>query len=79
MWYVLERRPDCAYRLSGESRDYTREVIELPAPQPVEVLNNQNAQVLVSLLWAVAQPEEAWIWPAKCSGGGGSGCGWRVW
>ena len=39
--HVLERCPDCAYRLSGESRDYTREVIELPAPQPVEVLEHQ--------------------------------------
>lgn len=39
--HVLERCPDCAYRLSGESIDYTREVIELPAPQPVEVIEHQ--------------------------------------
>ena len=40
--HVLERRcPDCAYRLSGESLDYTREVIELPAPQSVEVMKHQ--------------------------------------
>jgi transposase len=39
--HVLERCPDCAYRLSGESIDYTREVIELPSPQPVEVIEHQ--------------------------------------
>ncbi len=39
--HVLERCPDCNYRLSGESLDYTREVIELPAPQPVEVIEHQ--------------------------------------
>ena len=39
--HVLERCPDCAYRLSGESLDYTREVIELPAPQSVEVIEHQ--------------------------------------
>jgi len=39
--HVLERCPDCHYRLSGESVDYSREVIELPAPQPVEVIEHQ--------------------------------------
>lgn len=39
--HVLERCPDCDYRLSGESIDYTREVIELPPPQPVEVIEHQ--------------------------------------
>jgi len=39
--HVLERCPDCNYRLSGESIDYTREVIELPPPQPVEVIEHQ--------------------------------------
>jgi len=39
--HVLERCPDCKYHLSGESIDYTREVIELPAPQPVEVIEHQ--------------------------------------
>lgn len=37
----LERCPDCDYRLHGESIDYTREVIELPPPQPVEVIEHQ--------------------------------------
>ena len=39
--HALERCPDCHYRLRGESLDYCREVIELPAPQPVEVIEHQ--------------------------------------
>lgn len=39
--HVLERCPDCDYPLRGESLDYRREVIELPAPQPVEVIEHQ--------------------------------------
>ena len=39
--HVLERCPDCDYRLSGESLDYRREVIELPPPQPVEGIEHQ--------------------------------------
>lgn len=39
--HALERCPQCAYRLSGESIDYTREVVELPEPQPVEVIEHQ--------------------------------------
>ena len=39
--HALERCPDCNYRLSGESLDYTREVVELPEPEPVEVTEHQ--------------------------------------
>jgi transposase len=39
--HVLERCPDCQYRLRGESLDYSREVVELPPPQPVEVIEHQ--------------------------------------
>ncbi|MCJ7550114.1 MAG: IS66 family transposase [Anaerolineae bacterium] len=39
--HALERCPDCDYELSGESIDYTREVIELPPPQAVEVIEHQ--------------------------------------
>ena len=39
--HALAHCPECDYRLSGESVDYTREVIELPAPQPVEVIEHQ--------------------------------------
>ena len=36
--HALERCPECHYRLDGKSLDYTRQVIELPPPQPVEVM-----------------------------------------
>lgn len=39
--HALEHCPDCHYRLRGESLDYSREVIELPPPQPVEVVEHQ--------------------------------------
>jgi len=39
--HVLEHCPGCQYRLRGESLAYTREVIELPSPQPVEVIEHQ--------------------------------------
>jgi transposase len=39
--HALERCPKCSYRLHGESVDYTRQVIELPPPQPVEVIEHQ--------------------------------------
>lgn len=39
--HVLEHCPDCGYHLHGESLAYTREVIELPSPQPVEVIEHQ--------------------------------------
>ena len=39
--HALERCPECAYRLRGESLDYSREVVELPPPQPVEVIEHQ--------------------------------------
>ena len=39
--HQLDSCPDCGYKLRGESIDYTRQVIELPAPQPVEVIEHQ--------------------------------------
>ena len=39
--HALERCPECKYRLRGESIDYRREVIEIPAPPPVEVIEHQ--------------------------------------
>ena len=39
--HALEHCPDCHYRLRGESLAYSREVIELPPPQPVEVIEHQ--------------------------------------
>ena len=39
--HALEHCPECRYRLGGESLDYSREVIELPPPQAVEVIEHQ--------------------------------------
>jgi transposase len=39
--HALERCPACDYRLSGESINYTRQVVELPPPQRVEVIEHQ--------------------------------------
>lgn len=39
--HALERCPECSYQLRGESVDYARQVIELPAPQPVEVTEHR--------------------------------------
>jgi len=39
--HSLERCPDCQYELRGKSINYTREVIELPPPQPVDVIEHQ--------------------------------------
>src|SRR3954470_18734488 len=39
--HALDRCPTCDYLLQGDSLDYTREVIELPEPQPVEVIEQR--------------------------------------
>jgi hypothetical protein len=36
-----EHYSDCQYRLRGSSIDDTRQVIELPLPQPVEIVGHQ--------------------------------------
>jgi hypothetical protein len=39
--HALERCPVCTYPLTGESIDYTRQVIEIPPPAPVEITEHQ--------------------------------------
>jgi len=39
--HAVERCPTCDYRLTGESIDYTRQVIEIPLPPPVEITEHQ--------------------------------------
>jgi len=39
--HALERCPDCHYQLQGHSLDYRRQLIELPPPVPVEVVEHQ--------------------------------------
>ena len=39
--HALDRCPECNYRLQGTSIDYRRQLIELPPPQPVEIIEHQ--------------------------------------
>lgn len=39
--HALDRCPICQYRLVGQSLDYARQVIEVPAPAPVEVIEHR--------------------------------------
>jgi transposase len=39
--HALERCPDCHYHLQGHSLDYSREVLELPDPRPIEVIEHR--------------------------------------
>jgi hypothetical protein len=39
--HALDRCPDCQYRLQGHSLAYSREVLELPEPQPIEVIEHR--------------------------------------
>ena len=39
--HAMHRCPVCDYRLTGESIDYTRQVIEIPPPPPVEITEHQ--------------------------------------
>ncbi len=39
--HALERCPECHYQLRGRSLDYSRQVIELPPPPPVEIIEHR--------------------------------------
>jgi transposase len=39
--HALDRCPDCHYRLRGQSLDYSRQVLELPPPPPIEVIEHR--------------------------------------
>jgi transposase len=39
--HALDRCPECSYPLTGESLDYSRQVIELPPPQSVDIIEHQ--------------------------------------
>lgn len=39
--HALERCPDCHYQLRGQSLDYSRQVLELPEPAPLDVIEHQ--------------------------------------
>jgi transposase len=39
--HALDRCPDCHYLLRGHSLDYSRQVLELPPPPPIEVIEHR--------------------------------------
>ncbi len=39
--HALDRCPECHCRLQGNSIDYVRQVIDLPEPEPVEIIEHQ--------------------------------------
>ncbi len=39
--HARERCPECNYQLRGQSLDYSRQVIELPEPQPIEITEHR--------------------------------------
>lgn len=39
--HALDSRPDCHYGLQGHSLDYTRQIVEIPAPQPVTIIEHR--------------------------------------
>ena len=55
--HALDRCPVCAYPLSGESIDYTREVIEIPPPPPVEITEHRVIKRLCSHCAAWRSPQ----------------------
>lgn len=40
-YHALDRCPECNYGLRGESIDYVRQVVEIPEPQPVVVVEHR--------------------------------------
>lgn len=39
--HALDRCPDCHYQLRGTSLDYSRQVIEVPPPPPIEIIEHR--------------------------------------
>ena len=39
--HALDRCPDCNYQLQGNCLAYTRQVIDLPEPQPIDIIEHQ--------------------------------------
>jgi hypothetical protein len=39
--HALDRCPECHYQLRGSSLDYSRQVIELPPPPPIEIIEHR--------------------------------------
>ena len=58
--HAVEECTTCGYHLRGESEGYRRQVIELPAPQPVEVIEHQILKRWCPRCEAWQQPTIDW-------------------
>lgn len=58
--HALDRCPTCTYRLRGSSIDYTRQVLELPAPAPIEVIEHQIIKRWCPHCRRWQRPQRAW-------------------
>ncbi len=56
----VEECATCGYHLQGESEDYRRQVIELPEPQPVEVIEHRMVKRWCPVCQAWQRPEMKW-------------------
>lgn len=55
--HAVEECAACGYHLRGESEAYRRQVIELPEPQPVEVIEHHIVKRWCPVCQAWQQPE----------------------
>jgi hypothetical protein len=58
--HALERCPDCNYRLRGSSIAYTRQVLDVPPPAPVEVIEHQIIKRWCPHCRRWQRPQPAW-------------------
>ncbi len=58
--HAVEECATCGYRLSGESEAYRRQVIELPEPQPVEVIEHHIVKRWCPACATWQQPDMKW-------------------
>jgi hypothetical protein len=58
--HTVEACPTCGYHLRGESEAYRRQVIELPEPQPVEVIEHRLVKRWCPVCQVWRQPEMKW-------------------
>ncbi len=58
--HAVDECATCGYHLRGESEAYRRQVIELPEPQPVEVIEHRLVKRWCPVCRAWQQPEMKW-------------------
>lgn len=58
--HAVEACTTCGYHLRGQSEAYRRQVIELPEPQPVEVIEHRLVKRWCPVCQAWQQPEMNW-------------------